>query len=204
MSAALPSIEARRDVEDSDMHADSSLMLLRQARLGDWSALEVLRDLYLPALRRWAGDRVAPSNPLFSQTDDVFWEAVVQTFERFESLEPRREGTFHAHLRQATLQWIHDQFSDAGDTTLGPTGETGVAGTSRLEAAIGVEALRRYELALQTLDDVDREGVIARIELGLSYEAVAEALGKPSVDITRLAVKQALVRLALSMNRDDI
>jgi DNA-directed RNA polymerase specialized sigma24 family protein len=38
--------------------------------------------------------------------------------------------------------------------------------------------------------------LVARLELGLTYEEMAEALGKPSWNAARMAVARALMRLA--------
>jgi RNA polymerase sigma-70 factor (ECF subfamily) len=70
---------------------------------------------------------------------------------------------------------------------------------SPLELAIGREALDRYEVALSQLGASDREAIIARIELGLTYDEVAAALGRPSPDAARKAVERALFRLAQAM-----
>jgi DNA-directed RNA polymerase specialized sigma24 family protein len=39
--------------------------------------------------------------------------------------------------------------------------------------------------------------------MGLSYEELAEALGKPTADAARKAAERALIRLAEEMNRDQ-
>ncbi len=72
---------------------------------------------------------------------------------------------------------------------------------SPLDAAIGQEAVDRYETALQRLNDEEREAIIARVELGMSFEEVAAALEKPSADAARKAVSRALLRLATEMRR---
>ena len=72
--------------------------------------------------------------------------------------------------------------------------------TSPLEHAIGQEALGRYERALAQLGDVEREAVIARIELGFSYEEVAALVGKPSAGAARVAISRALDKLARLMS----
>jgi RNA polymerase sigma-70 factor (ECF subfamily) len=74
---------------------------------------------------------------------------------------------------------------------------------SPLEETIGQEALGRYESALASLRDVDREAIIARIEMGQGYDEIAVALGKPSPDAARVAVQRALVRLAAKMNHGE-
>ena len=71
---------------------------------------------------------------------------------------------------------------------------------SPLEAAIGQEAVARYEAALARLRPEDRAAVVARIEMTGTYQDVAVALGKPSPDAARMAVSRALLRLAEEMS----
>jgi DNA-directed RNA polymerase specialized sigma24 family protein len=67
--------------------------------------------------------------------------------------------------------------------------------------AIGQEALEQYDAALGRLRADERELIVARVELGLTYHEVAEVLGKPSNDAARMAVARALVRLSEEMGR---
>jgi RNA polymerase sigma-70 factor (ECF subfamily) len=70
---------------------------------------------------------------------------------------------------------------------------------SPLEQAIGTEALARYETALAALKPLEREAIIGRIELGYDYVELATALGKPSGEAARVAVRRALLSLAEAM-----
>jgi RNA polymerase sigma-70 factor (ECF subfamily) len=72
---------------------------------------------------------------------------------------------------------------------------------SALEEVIGSEALARYERSLSRLSQADREAVIARVELGLSYAELAPALDKATPDAARMAVSRALLKLAEEMSR---
>ena len=72
---------------------------------------------------------------------------------------------------------------------------------SPLEHAIGREAVERYERALQGLKAEEQEAIIGRVEMGYSYEELAEALGKPTPDAARKTAHRAPVRLADEMNR---
>ena len=76
------------------------------------------------------------------------------------------------------------------------------AAPSPLEQAIGRQRTERYERALSRLRPEDREALIARLELGCSYEEMASALGKPTADAARKAAQRALVRLVAEMKRD--
>ena len=70
---------------------------------------------------------------------------------------------------------------------------------SPLDDAIGSEATERYERALAALAQADRDVIIARVEMGYSYQELADALGRPSAEAARKACERALVRLAAGM-----
>ena len=60
--------------------------------------------------------------------------------------------------------------------------------------------MERYERALARLTAEEREAIIARIEMGYTYEEIAE-IGKPTPDAARKAAQRALVRLVEEMKR---
>jgi RNA polymerase sigma factor (sigma-70 family) len=179
----------------------SSLTLLECARQGDRAALETLIQRYLPRLQRWATGRLPHWARDIADTQDVVQEAVIQTFKRIETFEVRGEGALQAYLRQAILNRIREELRRAGRRP--PTGvlDSQVADDARspLEAAIGEQALERYERALATLRPEDREAIVARVELGHTNEEIAGLLGKPSANAARMAVERAIVKLARAM-----
>jgi DNA-directed RNA polymerase specialized sigma24 family protein len=67
---------------------------------------------------------------------------------------------------------------------------------SALERAIGLDQLERYEAALARLRPIDRAAIMARVEMGCTYEEMAVMLDLPSADAARSAAQRALVRLA--------
>jgi RNA polymerase sigma-70 factor (ECF subfamily) len=73
------------------------------------------------------------------------------------------------------------------------------AAGSPLEEAIGHAAVESYERALERLKPEEREAIILKVELGYSYEELAQALGKPTAEAARKAAARALVRLAEEM-----
>ncbi len=153
-------------------------------------------------MKRWATGRLPAWARDLADTSDLVQDTVIQTLKRLDNFEPRGDGALQAYLRQALLNRIRNEFRRARnrpeDTDLDSTVED--TGTSPLEAAIGREAVERYEAALRRLRKADRELIISRVELGLTYPEVAEALGKPSADAVRMAVGRALVRLAEEMS----
>lgn len=66
---------------------------------------------------------------------------------------------------------------------------------SPLDHAIAAGLLDDYDAALARLDESDRDLLVARIEMGLSYAEIAEVCGKPNANAARSAVVRALGRL---------
>lgn len=188
---------------DRHADADSSFALLARAKAGDTVALNDLCARYLPRLQRWAHGRLPAWARGALDTHDLVQDTLAQVLQRLGSFEPRHEGAFQAYLRQALMNRVRDEIRRANRRA--PAGPLDSAKSSPdpspLEEAIGQEALERYEAALLRLRPEDREAIIVRIEMGLSYAEVADALGKPSVAAAHMAVSRALVRLATEMSR---
>jgi RNA polymerase sigma-70 factor (ECF subfamily) len=186
---------------DGPPDAESSFALVLRARAGDEIALNALCERYLPRLRRWAHGRLPASVRGALDTHDLVQETLAHVVQRLPAFEPRHEGAFQAYVRQALLNRIRDEARRGQRRAAPETLDSAYpsADSSPLEDAIGRQALERYEAAMERLRPVDREAIIARIELGLSYAEVAAALGKPSVPAAHMAVRRALVRLAEEM-----
>jgi len=182
---------------------ESTLQLIDRARAGDHEALERLFARHLKPLQRWASGRLPGWARDLADTDDLVQDTLVQTFKRIERFEPRGIGALQAYLRQAVLNRIRDELRRKGRRPeLTDLDELVVDGEqSPLEQAIGHEAVDRYERALERLKPEEREAIIARLEMGYSYEELAEALGKPTPDAARKAAQRALVRFAEEMKR---
>jgi len=180
---------------------DATIELLTRLRAGDEDALNQLIARYIPELTRWASGRVPGWARHAVDTDDLVQETLVQVFRKLDGFEYRGEGALFAYLRQSVLNRVRNQMRWA-DRRPKPTElDEGLedAGMSPLEAAIGAEAVEQYEAALARLRPDEREAVIGRLELGLTYAELAEALGKPSSDAARMAVARAMVRLTEEM-----
>jgi RNA polymerase sigma-70 factor (ECF subfamily) len=178
--------------------------LLERARAGDATALDALFARYVGPLRRWASGRLPRWARDAADTQDLVQDTLLQTFKRIGDFEPRREGALHAYLRQALMNRVKDLLRRHERRGTPAALESGMEGDgpSPVEEAIGRQTAERYERALARLRPQDREAIIARVELGLSYEELAAALGKPSADAARKAAQQALVRLAAEMKHE--
>jgi RNA polymerase sigma-70 factor (ECF subfamily) len=75
-------------------------------------------------------------------------------------------------------------------------------GDSPIELAIGAEGMERYERALAAMNADDRAVIIGRVEMGYTYQELADALGRPSAEAARKAAARALLRLATRMGRN--
>jgi len=191
-----------QSVGSRSVDLESTLHLIERARAGDQEAMERLFARHLKPLQRWASGRLPKWARDLADTDDLVQETLAQTFKRIEDFEPRHVGALQAYLRQAVLNRIRNELRRKGRqphaTDLDGLEVESVE--SPLEQAIGREAVERYEAALQRLTTEQREAIIARVEMGYSYEELAEALGKPTAEAARKAARRALVRLAEEMN----
>lgn len=180
---------------------ESSIDLIRLAQDGDARALERLVSRYLPRLQRWASGRLPSSARGMVDTQDLVQEALIGTVNNLRGFSDRGEGALQAYLRQAVMNKLRDEIRRhavrPGRGELAEDMPDG--GPSPLQQAMGREVFERYETALVALEPIEREAVIARVELGLSYQEIAALVEKPTADAARMAVARALQRLALLM-----
>jgi RNA polymerase sigma-70 factor (ECF subfamily) len=186
----------------SDDSIESTVVLLDRAKGGDEEALNILFARHLPVLRRWARGRLPRDARGLQDTADLVQDAVFNALRNLPSFEYRQEGALQAYLRQAVYNRIRDEVRRLGryQAPLGLTESRESEDSSPLDLAIGAEALARYEQALQSLRPEEREAVIARVEMGNSYDQIARMLDKPSANAARMMVNRALMRLAEEMN----
>jgi RNA polymerase sigma-70 factor (ECF subfamily) len=188
---------------DRSTDLESTFRLIARAQSGDQAALDRLIARHLPPLRRWAHGRLPRWARDMTDTDDLVQDTLVKTFQRLGDFEHRGVGALQAYLRQAIVNRVRDELRKKGrrpDAT-NLDGREVDPGVSPLEAAIGRETVTRYERALSTLSAEEREAIIGRVEMGYSYEELADALGKPTSEAARKAARRALVRLAQEMDR---
>jgi RNA polymerase sigma factor (sigma-70 family) len=190
-------------LETASLDPESTFHLIERARAGDKQALERLFARHLKPLQQWASGRLPKWARDLADTDDLVQDTLLKTFKRIEGFEPRRVGALQAYLRNAVLNRLRDELRRKGRAPVTTDLEDIdlEAADSPLEHAIGREAVQAYEQALQQLKPEEREAIIARLELGYSYEELAAALNKPTADAARKTAQRALVRLAEEMKR---
>lgn len=189
-------------LETDDPSIESTASLLIRARSGDGTARERLAARYLVLLGRWAHGRLPRAARDLVDTDDLVQSTLVRAFNRLDQFEPRGEGAFLAYLRQILLNQIRDEARRARrrpeHVDLNESLETQDM-ESPLEAAIGRDRLASYEAALARLGDNQRQAVILRLEMGMRYREIAEALQIPTPNAARALVGRGLVNLAALM-----
>ena len=182
----------------------STFDLIDRARSGDQAAIERLFARHLKPLQRWTRGRLPQWARDLADTEDLVQDVLLQTFKRIDNFEVRRVGALQAYLRQAVVNRIRDELRRRARHPQA-TDLEGLAlesAPSPLEEAIGREAIERYQRALQRLRPEEREAIIGRLEMGYSYDELAQVLEKPSAEAARKTAQRALVRLAEEMKRD--
>jgi RNA polymerase sigma-70 factor (ECF subfamily) len=181
----------------------STIELLDRYKRGDQDAVNLLVERSLPPLKRWARGRLPDWARSLAETQDLVQDAVIRAIPHLKHFEARHPGALQAYLRQAIANHIRDEIRKVNSRP--PIGATLPEskvdpGPSPLERAIGRERLDRYDAALAKLRPVEREAIVARLELQQSYEEVALALGKPSADAARMVVARAVKNLIKAMD----
>jgi RNA polymerase sigma-70 factor (ECF subfamily) len=198
MAKALKYGDGRDSFSRASASPDSTSRLLERARGGEVDALNDLFSRHVAALGRWTSGRLPRSARDIADTQDLVQETALHAFKRIGQFQSRHTGSLQAYLRRAVINRIRNEFR-RGRRHPGaePVTESVVLdGTSPLEAAIRHEEQERYRAALSRLTARERDLLVGRLELGLSYEELAVVHGKPSGNAARMAAARALLRLA--------
>jgi RNA polymerase sigma-70 factor (ECF subfamily) len=179
------------------------MVLVQRARAGDRAALDALCARYLPRLQRWAHGRLPAWARGAVDTGDLVQMTLADATRRIDAFQPRHEGAFQAYVRTSLLNHLRDELRRVQRRGPQDVLDSGAVSSeaSPLEQAIGGELFEAYETALDRLKSDDREAIIARVELGLSWPEIATMLDKNSAASAQMAVSRALVRLAKEVGR---
>jgi RNA polymerase sigma-70 factor (ECF subfamily) len=203
VAAGLTPLTAPADEPRQAADPESSIELVDRLQHGDADAMDQLFARYLRPLKRWAHGRLPPHARSLADTQDIVQDGIVRVLANLATFRPQRTGSFHKYLRMAVMSQVLDEIRRAGRRPVGveldhelPSGLP-----SPYEIAVRSEDREFYEQALEQLSDDDRELVIGRVEWGLSYAELSQALGRPSDDAARVASRRAVVKLAEAMQR---
>jgi RNA polymerase sigma-70 factor (ECF subfamily) len=185
--------------ESDDLESTANLLI--GARRGDEAARNRLFHRYYAKLRAVAHGRLAPYQRTLADTDDLVQNTLHKAFRRLEQFEYRGEGAFLAYLRKilqneillAARKVARQRTDGAPDDEYLDPRETPSDVVARLQT------FERYEQALGRLTETQRQAVIMRIDFGLSYQEIADALGKPTANAAHMFVARAVARVARLM-----
>jgi len=182
--------------EPGSVDLESTVTLLERIREGDAAAYERLLRRYLPALRRWARGRIPARARSLAATDDLVQETFLSVLDRLPEFQPQRDGAFLFYLRRILINKIRDTLRRVNrHPQQSLPREIVHSQPSPLEGLIGREKLEAYERALELLGPDQQEAFLLRVELGLSWAEVAQAIGSPSPNAARMVVRRAMLRL---------
>ena len=200
MTAGEPRGDSERNFAMHD-NIESTASLLTKVRAGDDEARSRLVVRYLAILKRWAHGRLPPRARPLADTEDLVQMTLLRALDGVKTFEPRREGAFLAYLRTILMNELRLALRrvDRGPQRESLPEDLPDAGPSPLAEAIGVEAAEAYEAALAALTEEQRQAVILRVEMGFTYQEIAEAMESPSADAARMLVARGMVRLSEMM-----
>lgn len=189
---------------DEALVPDPTSDLLDRVRSGDEQALSELLKRHVPRLRRWASGRLPRWARDIADTTDIVHDTILETLKHLDGFDHREDGALQAYLRRAVVNRIRSQLRKRAFRGVPVELDSRVRadGASPLDRAIANESLARYEAGLKRLSAGDRDAIVARFELGLSYAEIAEALGKPTDNAARMAVVRAVERLVATVSSD--
>jgi len=161
-------------------------------------AVERLFTRLLPGLIAWAHGRLPRHARRRNDTWDLVQDACTGAIVHLPDLDARDPAQVDFYLRQSIRNRILDEVRRAGRGEVASAEGIALADPRPTphDEAVESDERRRYRLALLRLDDDDQQLVVGRVELHLSYEALARATGRDCVETTRGATRRAMLRLA--------
>jgi RNA polymerase sigma-70 factor (ECF subfamily) len=141
-------------------------------------------------------------------TADLIQDALTRTLPHLRRFEPRREKALQAYLRTAVSNEIRNELRRIRRTpefseVVGEETEIATNDQPQDESLIDREEQQRYAKALTRLTETDRSAIVARLQLGYSYEQIALILEKRSANAARMTVSRAIARLIESMTEES-
>jgi RNA polymerase sigma factor (sigma-70 family) len=136
------------------------------------------------------------------QTRDVVQDAALGVWRHVEKLDLRAPGDLDAYLREAVVNKIRDRARRIQREPLLVSVDPEIKDSlpTPLNLALSGERWARYQDALTALTVSEREAIVARAEMGCSWEQVAEAINSPSADAARMLFTRAVDRVRAAVD----
>jgi RNA polymerase sigma-70 factor (ECF subfamily) len=183
---------------------EATIELVERAKGGDEQARERLVAKCRPLLSRWARGKLPRSARDLVDTEDIVQDTLAKAMQRLPHFKWEREGALYCFLRQALRNRIIDEVRRTSRRPIQEPLDDEAVDTEKspFDQLLDREQHERYEAALARLRPIDREAIVGRVELQLSYEELATALGKPTANAARVTLMRAVQRLIEEMDRE--
>jgi RNA polymerase sigma-70 factor, ECF subfamily len=191
-----------------------TLQLVRRAQAGDHAALQPLFDRYYDRVRRIVRLRLGGGLRSRLESADIVQETFLAALAGFDRFEVRSEASLLQWLAVLAENRIRDaaDWHGAGKRDAGrevPLSLPGRSGTVHLDpAASGMapadgvahdEQVEALEAAVAELPEPERELVVLRDYVGMSWEDVAARTGRVSAAAARMAHGKVLLSLGAKL-----
>jgi RNA polymerase sigma factor (sigma-70 family) len=187
----------------SPVDLESTAILLERARHGENAARERLARRYLPYLRVFARGRLPMGARSLEETDDVVQVAMMRGFAHLGAFQAERRGSFLVYLRVIVDNLIRDRWRSSARRPAPTELSDSLPDQARspLDEVLVGENRARYERAIERLKPEQRDAIVLRFELDMSYEEIALELGIKTANAARMRVERGLMHLALVIER---
>jgi RNA polymerase sigma-70 factor, ECF subfamily len=179
-------------------HECTTLDLLALARRGDSCARDRLIENFRPVLARWAHGRLPKKMRDINETQDIVQIALLKTFDSFGKFREDDSISFRVYLKNTVLNLIRDEMRRYARRPIEEAFDLDMHDTSAPSVAAAFDELERqiaYQEALLTLPERQRTLISMRVELGMTYDRIAEEV-KSTADAVRVMTSRAIVQLA--------
>lgn len=202
--------------------AEKTQQLLQSIKAGDRDAINRLLDRHREALRRMVDMRLDPKIRQRVDASDVVQEAMMEANRRMETFLENPGMPFHLWIRQIATDRLIDQHrrhrvskkrsvdleqapvvaSNLDHSTIQFGPQLQDRELTPAEAAIRAEMQRRFEEAIEEMDEHDQEIIVMRHFEKLSNQEVANVLGlsEPAASMRYL---RAVRRLQKQLSPDQ-
>jgi len=183
-----------------------SRILVDRARSRDGEAISELYELYKDRLRLALSRRLGPAyRGALLDSEDAVHDAILAALHSIEQFEYRGRGSFLAWLLVVAERQIVDKVRAIGAVKRGGSANAvsleGIAASDATpsQVAEGQEAEVRLRRCLDSMAPHERDVVMLRRYLGLSFEEISVELQMTSVGATRALLSRAQARLAVML-----
>lgn len=194
---------------DEDDLGSRTRVLVAAARKGEAPAHRELVLRFASPLRKLLAARTPIALRTVTDVEDLAQDTWARAFAHLDTFEFRGVGSFWCWLRRIALNELAMQLRSRGAAKRGTAQalpESGVAPRTpapgpHTQASRG-DDLERIERALEALGARQREAVLLRIELDLSFDEIARECSFATPDAARMAVTRGVEQIASRLRVD--